>query len=89
MTMTRITLALLAAVAFATGASAASVVNTDSEARTLVVTESGAKAEVSVGAGETVSICPTGCFVTLPNGDRATLTGSETLEISSGAATIR
>lgn len=68
---------------------AASAVNLDSEPRTLVVTEGGSKQELAVGAGETVEFCPSGCFVTLPNGDREALTGGETIEISGGAAKIK
>lgn len=63
---------------------AASVLNKDSENHTLVVTESGKKSEIVVAAGETIDFCISGCFVTLPNGDREVLTGSETVEISDG-----
>ena len=80
------TLALLAAGA---SAQAASAVNLDQEPRTLVVTEGGSKAELAIGAGETVDFCPNGCFVTLPNGDLEALTGSETVEISGGVARIK
>ncbi len=68
---------------------AASAVNLDSEPRTLVVTEGGNKSELAVAAGETVEFCPSGCFVTMPNGDREALTGSETIEISGGVAKIK
>ncbi len=67
----------------------ASVVNLDSEPRTLVVTEGGNKTELALPAGQTVEFCPNGCFVTMPNGDREALTGSETIEISGGAAKIK
>ena len=80
------TLALLAAGAFAQVASA---VNLDQEPHTLVVTEGGSKSELAIGAGETVDFCPSGCFVTLPNGDLEALTGSETVEISGGVARIK
>jgi hypothetical protein len=70
-------------------AHAASAVNLDSEPRTLIVTEGGSKTELAVAAGETVEFCPTGCFVTMPNGDREVLTGSETVEISGGQAKIK
>ena len=70
-------------------AHAASAVNLDSEPRTLIVTEGGNKSELAVGAGETVEFCPSGCFVTMPNGDREALTGSETIEISGGDAKIK
>lgn len=68
---------------------AASAVNRDSEPRTLIVTEGGSKTELAIAAGDTVEFCPSGCFVTMPNGDREALTGSETVEISGGTARIR
>lgn len=69
--------------------SAASVVNRDAETRTLIVTEGGVQSEVVVPAGQTADICPNGCFVTLPNGDRQALTGAEVIEITGGQARIR
>jgi hypothetical protein len=71
------------------GAHAASAVNLDSEPRTLIVTEGDSKTELAIAGGETVEFCPTGCFVTLPNGDREALNGSETVEISGGQAKIK
>jgi hypothetical protein len=68
---------------------AASVVNMDSESRTIVVTEGGSQGEITVGPGETVDFCPSGCFVTFPGGDREALTGGEAIEISGGVAHIR
>jgi len=68
---------------------AASAVNRDSEPRTLIVTEGGNKSELALAAGETVEFCRAGCFVTMPNGDREALTGSETIEISGGVARIK
>lgn len=68
---------------------AASAVNRDSEPRTLIVTEGGSKSELALAGGETVEFCPSGCFVTLPNGDLEALTGSETIEISGGVARIK
>ena len=68
---------------------AASAVNRDSEPRTLIVTEGGSKSERALAGGETVEFCPSGCFVTLPNGDLEALTGSETIEISGGVARIK
>jgi len=67
----------------------ASAVNLDSEPRTLIVTEGGNKTELALGGGETVEFCTGGCFVTMPNGDRQALTGSETIEISGGVARIK
>ena len=68
---------------------AASAVNMDAETQTLIVTEGGSKSELPVAGGETVDFCPSGCFVTLPNGDLEALTGSETVEISGGVARIK
>ena len=75
----------------ATGASAqaASAVNLDSEPRTLIVTEGGSKSELALAGGESVDFCPSGCFVTMPNGDIEALTGGETVEISGGVARIK
>lgn len=75
--------------AFSGAAHAASAVNLDSETRTLIVTEGGSKSELALNAGETVEFCPNGCFVTMPNGDREALTGTETVEISGGVAHIK
>jgi hypothetical protein len=83
---------VVAAIAFlALGGSAfgASAINRDAQTRTLVVTEGGAKSELTLAAGETVEFCSNGCFVTLPNGDLEALTGSETVEISGGSARIK
>jgi hypothetical protein len=70
-------------------AHAASAVNLDSEPHTLIVTEGGSKSELAIAGGETVEFCQSGCFVTLPNGDREALTGSETIEFSGGQAKIK
>ena len=75
--------------AAAGSAHAASAVNLDSEPRTLIVTEGGSKSELALGPGETVEFCPSGCFVTLPNGDLEALTGTETVEISGGVAKVK
>lgn len=88
--MTRL-LAATTAVAFVAfpGLSlAATVINHDAVPYTLTVTEAGQQFEVVVSAGDTVEICPAGCFVVMPNGDREALTGSERIEIESGRATI-
>ena len=67
---------------------AASVTNQNGEPTTLIVTEDGVKSELVVGAGATVSFCTGGCFITLPNGDRAALAGEESLELVGGSAII-
>lgn len=69
-------------------ASAATVTNLDDVAHTLVVTEGGNQVEMSIGAGETIEICPRGCFLVMPNGDREVLTGTETLHIEASRGRI-
>ena len=81
--------AVIAVLAVGGSALAASVVNKDSEIRTLIVTEGGSKTKLALHPGETVEFCPNGCFVTWPNGDLEPLTGSETIEISGGVARIK
>lgn len=82
----------LASVALALGtglAHAATVTNKDGAAIMIVVTEGGQKTEVGIEPGKSVNVCGGGCFVTMPNGDRETLTGSETVEINGGKASIK
>ena len=81
-----VAVALMAAGA---AAEAASAVNLDSETRTLIVTEGGSKSELALAGGETVDFCPSGCFVTMPNGDIEALSGGETVEISGGVGRIK
>lgn len=87
--MMRFLLAAGALVVAGSTAFGASAVNRDAEPRTLIVTEGGNKTELALAAGETVEFCVNGCFVTMPNGDREALTGSETIEISGGVAHIK
>jgi hypothetical protein len=58
-------------------AMAASVTNKDGDTQVLVIVEGGSRMEVALEPGATETICPTGCFVTLPNGDRIALNGGE------------
>ena len=87
--MLRFCAALLMVASVGGQAYAASAINHDSEPRTLIVTEGDSKTELAVAAGETVQFCPAGCFVTMPNGDREALSGSEVIEISGGQAKIK
>lgn len=87
--MNRLLIAALLLAAAGAPAFAATAINRDAEPRTLVVTEGGRQSELAIAAGETVQFCPTGCFVTMPNGDREALTGTETIEISGGQGRIR
>ena len=75
--------------AFSVPAYAASVTNGDDVQRTLVVTEDGTQSQLVLSAGETVEFCAGGCFVTMPNGDREALSGSESIEISGGRAEFK
>lgn len=72
-----------------TGATAfaATVINNDAEAQTLFVTEGASKQKVLIQPGERISFCPSGCYVTFPNGDRDVLVGNETIIIVNGGGT--
>ena len=87
--MTPIRAAAVTLVLLTGTASAATVVNQDAQAYTLVVTEGGQKSEVGLAAGQTIDVCGGGCFITMPNGDREALSGGETVEIKGGTATIK
>ena len=87
--MNTVTLACATFLAMTGAGMAASAVNLDTETRTLIVTEGGSKSELALAGGETVQFCRDGCFVTMPNGDREALSGSETIEISGGVAKIK
>ena len=87
--MMRMIVMLLLSGAMAAPTLAATVTNKDAETQVLVIVEGANRAEVAVEPGATQSICPAGCFVTLPNGDRIGLAGSETVEIEGGAASVK
>lgn len=91
--MKKIALSLVAAAGLSAAMSApalsASAINLDKETRIIVVTERGTRNEVSIPAGQSVQICQSGCFVTMPDGDREALTGIETIEISNGKGRVR
>jgi hypothetical protein len=75
---------------FAAGSTfAASVHNAGPSSVVLIVVEDGNKMEVPLDAGGAETICPSGCFLTLPNGDRIGLAGGETVEIVDGVATVK
>jgi hypothetical protein len=81
---------LVAGIAAAAGpADAATIINRDSQSYLLKITESGQQSEVGIAAGESIEVCGSGCFLTLPNGDRETLAGPETVEITGGKASIK
>ena len=87
--MTRSLIAIAALCLTAAVSHAATVENKDEKAYTLVVTEGGQRTEIAVGAGQSMTLCNSGCFLTLPNGDRETLSGGETVEISGGRAKVK
>ncbi len=68
---------------------AASLENKDSSTQTVTVTEDGVRNELAVAAGEVINFCGGGCFITMPNGDRAALSGNEAVQIVDGAAIIK
>lgn len=68
---------------------AATIVNSDGKAYTLMLTESGQQSEIGIGPGESKQLCAGGCFLTFPNGDREALNGTETIEIKDGKASFR
>ena len=67
---------------------AASLENKDSNTQTVTVTEDGVRNELAVASGEVINFCGSGCFITMPNGDRAALSGNEAVQIVDGAAII-
>lgn len=86
--MKRLMVALVVLAGLSGAAAAASVTNGDGEAVMLKVTEGSQQSELAVGPGETIEFCASGCFVTMPNGDREALSGSEKVTISGGKATV-
>ncbi|MFA7415420.1 MAG: hypothetical protein WC048_13150 [Rhizobium sp.] len=87
--MMRFVLTLLFSASAASGVLAASVTNNGAATVVLQVVEDGARIELAVDAGATETFCPSGCFVTLPNGDRIGLEGGESVEIKDGTATVK
>ncbi len=87
--MTRMITMMLISAAMTMPALAATVVNKDSKTQVLVIVEGGSRVEVAVEPGASESICSSGCFVTLPNGDRIALSGGETVELEGGAASVK
>jgi hypothetical protein len=67
----------------------ATVTNLDADPFMFIVTEDGERIEAGVREGETLEFCLHGCFVVLPNGSRAALTGDEIIEISGGRARFK
>lgn len=76
------------AMSSAEGAAAASITNSGSSSLTLIVVEDGNRMDLFLDAGSTEPLCPAGCFVTLPNGDRLGLQGGESVDIRDGIITV-
>lgn len=68
---------------------ASTVTNSDLTAQTIIVIEGADKQALVIEPSDTISFCPSGCFVTMPNGDRQVLKGGEALTISGGKAKIK
>lgn len=82
-------LAALGGLFFAFPASAATISNGGGSTVVIVVVEDGSKVEIALDSGASETICPAGCFITLPNGDRVGLAGDETIELGDGGAVIK
>lgn len=87
--MKRMIMMLLVSAAMSAPAVAATVTNKDADTQVLVVVEDGSRVEVALEPGATETICASGCFVTLPNGDRIALNGGEDVEIQGGEASVK
>lgn len=87
--MKKFVVSLVAVLAFVGGAQAASITNADQQVQELTVTEGGSQETLQLSPGDTVEFCPTGCFVTMPSGDREALTGTETIDIVGGKAVYK
>lgn len=80
--------ALIVGSIVAGSALAAEVTNNGAADIVVLVTEDGRRSEMMIAAGQKLSFCEAGCFVTLPNGDRHALIGTEIIEISDGSVTL-
>lgn len=67
---------------------AAEVTNNGAADILILVTEDGQRSEMTIAVGQKLNFCEEGCFVTLPNGDRHALVGTEKIEISDGSVTV-
>jgi len=90
-TLPRIFLSGLCVVPLVTASQAngATVTNLDADLFIFTVTENGDRTEIRVRTGETIEFCMKGCFVALPNGNRAALLGDEVIQISGGRITTK
>ncbi len=89
MKMTLATIAAIAMMAVPAVSQAATIINNDGQAHSLTITEGGQTSDVAISGGQSIQTCAGGCFITFPNGDRETLSGSETVEINGGKASFK
>lgn len=82
-------LVVLACAIVANHADSATIKNTDQKTQSLVVTEGAARRDVSLKADQIVDLCPKGCFITFPNGDRFAIKASDSIEINGNRASFR
>ena len=68
-------------------AMAATLTNSDPEPFMFTMTEGDNRTDVTVLSGQTLEFCLEGCFVALPNGDRAALAGRSVMLVTSGQLT--
>lgn len=87
--MKRVLLAVLMSGAAIQGAFAAEITNKDAGPALLVIVEGENRIEIAIDPGATESICPGGCFITTPSGDRIGLSGGETVDIVNGSAVVQ
>lgn len=64
-----------------TSAGAATIENSDGEQVVVIIAEGDSRTQVVLGAGASQTVCPNGCFVTLPSGDRVVLEGKDSMQI--------
>ncbi|MBB4067184.1 hypothetical protein [Gellertiella hungarica] len=84
------TASILSAIVLTAGAAeAATLVNIGSDTVVVQVSEAAGRMDLSLDPGASETVCPDGCFLTLPNGDRVGLAGSETVEIENGSAHVK
>ena len=77
-----VSITLFVASALPFNALAASVQNSGDKAAVIIVAEGATRRDYSVDATKQISFCLKGCFITLANGDRYALNGSEVIEIT-------
>ncbi|WEX76148.1 hypothetical protein PYH37_004424 [Sinorhizobium numidicum] len=87
--MKRVVAALLSGILVTGAANAATVTNRDGETAVLVIVEGESRMELAIDSGATEMICPSGCFITAPSGDRMGLQGDETIEIVNGSVVVK